>query len=353
GPFAGVIADRANRLTIMRIAQTLSLLQAFALGVLTAAGWINIELIFVLVLINGIIVGFNQPARLSLVSSLVPRANLSTAVAVNSIVFNLARFIGPAIAGLLIVTVGVAAAFLVNALSYLVFLIALARIRLDPETLPARTDHRRSMIADVVEGLRYLTGHPGLGPLLMMSTFGAVGVRCYVELLPGFAAEVFGRGAGGLAALGSAIGMGAVVGGLWLAQRGGMKDLARVALLNSLFMVLAVFGFAAVGAFWAGLLFAGVSGIFMAVSGVATQTVVQLGVDPRLRGRVLSLYGIIVRAGPAAGALIMGIASEFAGLRIPLVVGAGVCLLAWGSVWRRRADVEAALQSREAPGPGA
>lgn len=346
GPFGGVIADRTSRLTIMRIAQTLSMIQAAVLGGLAAGGWITVEVLFILVLLNGIVVGFNQPARLALVSSLVPRAHLSTAVAINSIVFNLARFIGPAIAGALIITAGVALAFWVNALSYLAFLVALSRIRVEHESTPSPSAERRSMTADVVEGVRYLTGHAGIGPLLLMSTVAAVGVRCYVELLPGFAAEVFGRGAGGLAVLGSAIGVGAVAGGLWLAQRGGMKDLARVALLNSFYMVLAVFAFAATSEFWLGVLCAGVSGIFMAVSGVATQTIVQLAVDPRVRGRVLSLYGIIVRAGPAAGALLMGFASEFAGLRIPLITGAALCTLVWLGVWRRRARIEAALEER-------
>lgn len=344
GPLGGVIADRANRLTVMRIAQTLSMIQAAVLGVLAALGWITVELLLVLVLLNGIVVGFNQPARLALVSSLVPREHLSTAVAVNSVVFNLARFIGPAIAGALIITVGVASAFWVNALSYLAFLTALSRIRIEQAHLPASSQEKRSVTADVVEGLRYLMDHGAIGPLLLMSTVAAVGVRCYVELLPGFAAEVFGRGAGGLAALGSAIGVGAVAGGLWLAQRGGMKDLARLALLNSLYMMLAVFAFASTATFWFGILCAGLSGVFMAISGVATQTIVQLAVDPRVRGRVLSLYGIIVRAGPATGALLFGLASEIAGLRLPLIAGTASCMLVWLIVWRGRSRIETALE---------
>ena len=126
GPFAGAYADRADRLRIVRIAQTLAMLQALALAALTAASLMRIELLVALVLANGIVVGINQPARLSLVSSLVPRADLPTAVAINSIVFNLARFIGPALAGVLIVQSGPAAAFAFNALSFVCFLVVLA-----------------------------------------------------------------------------------------------------------------------------------------------------------------------------------------------------------------------------------
>lgn len=346
GPFAGVVADRVSRLKIMRIAQTLSMFQAAALALLAAGGWINIEILIALVLLSGIVTGFNQPARLALVSSLVPRTHLATAVAINSIVFNLARFIGPAVAGALILTVGAAAAFAVNALSYLAFLFALARIRLGPDGLPARGNERRSVAADVAEGVRYLARHPGIGPLLLLSTITAIGIRCYVELLPGFAAGVFHRGAGGLAILGSAIGVGAVAGGMWIAQRGGLRGLPRIALWHSLFTALAVLGFAATDQFWLGVIFATVSGVFMAASGVSTQSTIQMAVDPAVRGRVLSLYGIIVRAGPAAGAMLLGGASEFVGLQLPLIAGAGMCILVWLTVWRRRAGIESALEER-------
>lgn len=346
GPFAGVVADRLDRLKIMRVAQSLAMIQAATLALLAAGGWISIEILIGLVLFNGIVVGVNQPARLALVSSLVPRSQLSTAVAINSIVFNLARFIGPALAGILILTVGVGAAFAANAASYLVFLVALARIRLDTQNMPAAGANGRSIVADVAEGVRYLAGHAGIGPLLLLVTVLSVGVRCYVELLPGFAADVFSRGAGGLAALGSAVGVGAVAGGLWLARRGGPPGLARVAMLHSLLTTLAILGFAATDWFPAGLVFAAVSGVFMAISGVSAQSIIQLAVEPQVRGRVLSLYGIIVRAGPAMGAMLLGAASELVGLRLPLVAGALVCVTVWLFVWRRRARVEAALEER-------
>src|SRR6185295_19868260 len=124
------------------------LVQASVLCALTATGHINIALIVALTAIHGIVVAFNQPARLALVPSLVPRADLGPAVAINSVIFNLARFIGPIFAGLAIVWSGVAAAFAANTLSYVVFLAALARIKIAPGETETQTAAPRSFLAD-------------------------------------------------------------------------------------------------------------------------------------------------------------------------------------------------------------
>jgi MFS family permease len=348
GPFAGVVADRMDRLKVMRVAQALSMLQALALAALAAGGWINIWMLITLVLVNGIIMGFNQPSRLALVSSLVPRANLSTAVAVNSITFNLARFVGPAVAGALILSVGVGAAFTLNALSFVAFLIALARVRLDPEAPAESPRQRAGMLGEIADGLRYVRRHPGIGPLLALATITGVGLRCFIELLPGFAVQVFDRGAGGLAMLGSAVGVGAVLGGLWIAQRGAGHGLPRLALVHSLYIVIAVIAFAATEQFWVGLAAACAAGAFMSVSGIAVQTTVQMATESHMRGRTLGVYGLIMRASPALGALLLGTASEWVGLRLPLMVAAVACLAVWLRLWKRREAIYRALPD---PGP--
>src|SRR5690242_16345091 len=131
-PVAGAAADRWDRLRVIKVSQFVLLLQATALFLATATGHIGVGLIVALTAFQGVVVAFNQPARLALVPSLVPQPDLGAAVAINSVVFNLARFIGPIFAGFAIVWSGVAAAFLVNALSYVVFQFALARIHLEP-----------------------------------------------------------------------------------------------------------------------------------------------------------------------------------------------------------------------------
>ena len=209
----------------MKICQTISLVQATVLFVLTAIGHMNIELLVALTAFQGFIVAFNQPARLALVPSLVPEKDLGAAVAINSVIFNTARFIGPMFAGLAIVYSGVAATFAANAVSYVAFLFALARIRIAPPS-PRPAEHG-SFAADLREGIRYTATHPGIAALLLLLIALGIGGRPLNELLPGFAADVYRSGAGGLSILASAIGGGAILGGVWLAHRAHTSGLAR------------------------------------------------------------------------------------------------------------------------------
>jgi MFS family permease len=340
GPFGGALADRVDRLRVIKIAQGLIMLQALALFALTASGAITVPLLIALVLFQGAVIGFNQPARLALIPSLVPRADLATAVAINSIVFNTARFIGPACAGLAIFALDISAVFALNALSFLAFLFALARLRL-ARFAPPKAE--RSMLAAVAEGLGYALRHPGIGPILLLQALLAVCARPFVELLPGFAAD-FGRGAPGFAVLSSTIGIGAIVGGLWLAQRPADAGLPKIVLLTSILTGLAVLGFALCPWFWPAVVVVAFAGFVMVVAGAGTQTVLQTAVEERMRGRVLSLFGLIFRGGPALGALVMGVASEVFGLQAPLTVGALLGLLAAALLWRRREAIGRSLR---------
>jgi predicted MFS family arabinose efflux permease len=349
GPFGGALADRFNRLRMMRIAQSLVMLQALSLFALTASGLITVELLIGLVLLGGLVDGLNQPARLALVPSLVPRSDLTTAVAINSIVFNLARFVGPALAGLVIVWWGIAMVFALNALSFVAFLIALARLRLPPLALDGQG--RRSMLGAIGEGLRYTTGHAGIGPLLLLHAILAVSARPFFELLPGFASGVFGRGASGLAMLSSAVGIGAVAGGLWLAQRHDQSHLTNVALGSSFLVTLSVLTFSVSTWFSVALVCMALAGFGMIVAGVGTQTLLQTSVDEAMRGRVLSLFGLIFRGGPALGALLMGAASELSGLQAPVAAGTIIGLIASVLIWRQRGAIARNLGERPLSSP--
>ena len=135
GPVAGAIADRVNLLTMMKITQVLAAIQSVVLAVLTFAGKMTPELLFLLVLANGVILSFNQPARLAMVPHLIQRENLSAAIGINSMIFNSARATGPMISGVLIDGWGIAFAFVFNALSYVWFIGSLYLLRLtNPRT---------------------------------------------------------------------------------------------------------------------------------------------------------------------------------------------------------------------------
>jgi len=341
GPIGGAVADRMSRLTLIRSTQGLLAVVALAIGLLTLGGQMTPWLLLILNALAGIVVSFGQPARLSMVRALVPVDSLPSAVATNSIMWNMARFIGPALAGFIIAQSGVAWAFLLNAVSYSAFIFALFSLNLPPR--PINTRAKTSLLADMKEGVAYVSRHPGLGPVLLLLIVNAVTVRPYVELLPGFADAVFGAGVDGFVALTAAIGIGAIIAGIWVGGREGFAGLTRIAIDGVLLMAVAVLVFAATESLWVGLFGAALSGGAMVISGVAMQSLIQQATDPDKLSRVLSLYGLSFRAGPAAGALIMGAASEIYGLQVPVIVGALICLVGWIWARRRMKVIDAAL----------
>ena len=345
GPIAGAAADRWDRLRVVKTSQAILLVQATLLFALTASGHMNIGLLVALAAFQGVVVAFNQPARLALVPSLVAPTDLASAVAINSVVFNLARFVGPMFAGLAIVWSGVSAAFAANALSYVVFLAALARIRVAPtDTESAK---QRSFATDLREGIRYTAKHPAIAALLVLLIALGIGGRPLNELLPGVAAEVFHSGAGGLSILASAIGGGAILGGLWVGHRAHSSGLTWVALGGSLTGALAAIATIATEHMWVAVPAVVVFGFCMSAAGIAIQTIIQLAADRSMRGRVMGLYGVIFRGAPAIGALGAGLASAHFGLRWPVFFGAllvvAVCL--W--TYRSRERIAEALPSED------
>ena len=345
GPFGGALADRFDRRRLLMIGQSISMVLSFVLAALTAGGLMTVPLLILIIGIHGAVIGINQPARLALISGLVSREHLPTAVAINSLVFNLARFIGPAIAGLVILRFDTAWVFFLNALSFTSFLIALKRLDLPHIDRGSAGGGSPSMLRAIGEGLDYVLKHPGIGPLLALNATMAVSARPYVELLPGFAGAVFERGAGGLAMLSSAVGLGAIAAGLFLAQRGQRKGLAETAMLAALLIAISALGLALSPTFWIALIAVTAGGFGMVVAGVGTQTLMQTSVVDAVRGRVLSLFGLVFRSGPAIGALLMGVASEAVGLRWPLVFGSMIGAAAFAVVWRRRKKISGALRS--------
>lgn len=343
GLIAGAAADRWDRLWITRFSQGLGLSQATALAILTISGHMTIELLFALTACMGTIAAFNQPARLALIPSMVPREDLGAAVAINAVVFNMARFVGPAVAGLLIVVAGTGAAFAVNAVTFAIFLAALMTIRMPPMDAPK--GERGSFLGEVAAGVRYSATHPGIAAILILMLASGIGARPVVELLPGFAADVFNAGAPALAMLTSAVGFGAIVGGLWLGGRASQVGLTRLVLASSFMLGLMTILFAASQQLWLAVPTMAIAGFCMVFSGIGSQTLVQMAVAGNMRGRVLSLYGQIFRGAPALGALAMGFASERLGLQWPVALGAGILLLVCFWARRRVQRIAASLES--------
>ncbi|MDX1483894.1 MAG: MFS transporter [Alphaproteobacteria bacterium] len=341
-PFAGVTADRAVPLKMMRLTQGIILVHSLLLWGLTATELINVWILFGLSLVTGINQPYATAGRMVFYPVLVPREALGTAIAINSTVFNTGRAIGPALAGLMIGPLGVAAVFLLNAVAFAAHMVNLFRIR--PVRTERQASQRRGMLSEIAEGLRYTAKHPGIGPLLLLLVVASMASRPLTEMLPGFADEVFRRGPQGLGWLLTAIGVGGVAGAIWLTRRGTVTGLTNVVLMTTLVMGLAMAAFALIDSFWAALVFLLIVGFGHTVTGTGTQSLMQTAVAGAVRGRVMSLYTVIFRSMPAIGAIAIGMIAEIAGLG-PAVAGAGaVCVLAWLAAEPRRRRLAPALE---------
>ena len=223
--FAGVIVDHVDRRQLISIAQVLLMLSAFALAALTWSGTVRVEHVIILAAFNGVVSAFDMPGRQAFVVEMVGKEDLSNAIALNSMIFNGARTIGPAIAGLLIAITSTAVCFFLNGLSYLAALWSLYAMELTPrETLMGLG---AQMIARLYEGLRYVWDHQPTRVLLAVVTLNSGFGITYSVLIPVFARDLLHVGAHGYGFLMAAQGVGAVLGAVYLASARAMPCAVR------------------------------------------------------------------------------------------------------------------------------
>ena len=284
----------------------------------------SIELLVLLALLQGLVVAAVQPLRLAIVPSLVERPEMGAAIAISSIMFNVSRFVGPGLAGLIIAKEGVDFAFSVCALTAIPTVIAFAAIRLAPPT--PHPQRSADFLGQLAEGLRYSRARPRIGRLLAILAVLSGLARSAVEFLPAFADQVFARGVAGLAGFTAAIGLGAALAGMWVATRKGEDSLMRLTVASATLTALALALFALTSSYPLGLALIGMSGMFAAAAGISTQTLIQLGSEDHMRGRIMSLWSSIHLGGPAAGALVMGLLIEVFGLRETVAVASAIAV---------------------------
>jgi MFS family permease len=335
-PFMGVITDRFDRRRIAILGQCLAAVQAITLAALTLSGVVTPILVLSLQLFGGIVQPLIQTARLVLVPTLVPRERVGNAVAITSLVFQLARIVGPMIAGVLITAVGVGWSFAANAASYLPVIYALALLELPPHRAPRRAVSARGLRSDVVAGWRYVAAHPLLG--WVVPTVGIASLLTWPigDLLPGVADHMFGRGAAALATFTSAQGIGAILGGLFLAQRPSAEGLARIVtgamIANGAMIAL----FAVTPLYWLAVPILLISSFFGVMVGVGSQSLAQIAVTEDMRGRTLSVWYTVTRAGPALGAVMLGTLATRFGFGKPLFFAGAVTALTGAAAWWRK-----------------
>ena len=331
-PVGGVVADRYDRRRVLMVTQASMMFLAFGLAALTLSGRIEVWQIAAIAALLGVANGFDIPTRQAFVVELVGRQDLINAIALNSSMFNGARIIGPAIAGVLVAAVGEGWCFLGNAVSYVAVLAGLASLRVTPRVQEAR---RGTAFADVKEGFRYVAETKPIRALLLLLGLVSLTGMPYAVLMPVVAEDVLGAGASGLGVLMGASGAGALTGALVLARRRNLKGLGRwIARAATAFGVtLIVFSFSR--QLWLSVALLVPVGFSMLLQMSSSNTLIQSMVPDRLRGRVMAVYSMMFMGMAPLGALAAGTLAGLIGAPGTIAAGGCVCIVGALVFWRR------------------
>jgi MFS transporter, DHA1 family, staphyloferrin A biosynthesis exporter len=321
----GVIADRAERRRLLFVTQAVAMVLAFVLATLTATGLVQIWMVLVIAVGRGIVLSFNQPARQSLISELVPRVDLKNAIALNSATINLTRVLGPSIGGLLIATVGVAGAFYLNAISFLAVLWALVLMRF-PERVPRKK--RTSMLAELGGGLAYLSTRPTLRTLVLLALVPFILGMPYMTMLTVFASDVLKVGGGGLGVLTACSGVGAVGGALWVAANAQHVRLGRLMFVGLVGFGATLVVFALSPWFWVSVGALVAVGASQQIYMSSNNALIQTNVEEEYRGRIISTL-FLNRGLVPLGTVLAGVGTQLVGVQTTsAAMAAGLLLLA-------------------------
>ena len=335
GPWAGLVADRSDKRRLLLTVQAISMLQSFALAALAFTGDPPLGAIFAVAAVGGFTVAFDNPTRRAFVVEMVPEADVNNAVSLNSALMTSSRIVGPALAGLLVTTVGFGWAFLVDGVSYLAVLAALAAMR-SSELRPAPAAARGR--GQVREGLRYVRSVPELWvPLVMTAVIGVLAFN-FAVVFPLFVTDDLGSGDVGFTVLFSVTSVGSLAGALWSARRRTID--VRVVARSAFAFGAPLLVMAAVPSLALACL-VGLAVGFGSISFLTASTAIaQLRADPSMRGRVLALQAMVFLGSTPIGGPLVGWVCESFGARWGIVVGAASCVAAggWGLLMARRTD---------------
>jgi MFS family permease len=322
-PLGGVVADRHERRRVLLLTQSTMMVLAMVLAVLTLLGHIHVWHILVLASMLGIANGFDIPTRQAFVVELVPRADLPNAIALNSSMFNGARVVGPAIAGIIVSAVGEGWCFFGNAVSYLAVLASLLLLRVPRrEVIERRATH----FEDILEGFRFVAGTRPIRSLLMLLGLVSMTGMPYATLMPVMAQDVLHSGASGLGLLMGAAGTGALGGALALAWHNSLRGLGRWVGLGAVSFGMWLILFSLSRNFWLSVALLLPAGFSLLLQMSSTNTLIQSMVPDRLRGRVMSVYAMTFMGMAPLGALLAGAAADVLGAPAAIGIGGGISI---------------------------
>ena len=318
-PFGGIVADHYNRQRVVITTQVCSMILALILAALTLTGAVHVWHIFVLAALLGVVNAFDIPGRQSFLVDMVGKEDLMNAIALNSSMFNGARIIGPAIAGILVARIGEGWCFFANGVSYIAVIVGLWLMRVHP---PSYADDHVSPLAHIIEGFRFVSRTAPIRAILLLLGLVSLVAMPYTVLMPIFAHRVLHGGARELGILMGATGVGALLGALTLAAKTGVHGLGRwVAFSCGGFCVsLILFSFSRV--FWLSTAFLLPVGFFMMLQMSSSNTLIQAMVPDHLRGRVMAVYSMMFMGMAPFGALFAGAIADRLGAPITVAMGA-------------------------------
>ncbi len=353
GLFGGVVADAVPKRPALVVTQSSAGILALILGLLDASGNVQVWEVFVLAACLGLVNAFDMPIRQSFVVEMVGRSDVANAVALNSAVFNAARIVGPAVAGILIAIVGIAACFLLNAASYVAVVAGLmlmrpADLRPPPVSALQRTWH--SVLGQLAEGLRYVRNTPTV--LLAIVVIGIVATAAlnFPVLLPLLAQDVLHGDSTTYGFLSAAAGVGALVGALAIAF--GKLPTIRSLLVGATVVGIAMLGLAAFRWLPLSLVMVAAAGWGTIAMAATTNTIIQLTTPDQLRGRVMSVYTTVFAGSTPIGAIFAGEVAGRAGTPAAFAVAGVISLATVGLAvawWKLRGTQHASATSRGSP----
>ena len=341
-PIGGITADRANRQRIVIATQTASMILAFILAALTLTGKVQVWHIFVLAALLGVVNAFDIPGRQSFLVDMVGKDDLMNAIALNSSMFNGARVIGPAVAGVLVARLGEGWCFFANAVSYIAVIAGLMMMRVHA---PGRVSAKTSPWEHIIEGFQFVNRTAPIRALLILLGVVSVTGMPYVVLMPIFADKILHNGGQEFASLiGShdlgavrlgilmgAAGVGALLGALTLAVRSGVKGLGRWVTVCCAGFGVSLILFAFSKSFWLSVALLLPVGYFIMLQMASSNTLIQVMVPDELRGRVMALYSMMFMGMAPVGALLGGALSDRLGAPMTVALG-GIASVA-GAWW--------------------
>lgn len=323
-PFGGALADRVDRRRVLLMTQTCAMILAGTYAALTLTGLIQVWEIIGIAVLLGIVNAFDIPTRQAFVTDMVGKEDLINAIALNSSMFNGARIVGPAIAGILVAAVGEGWCFFINSVSYIAVLTGLLMMNIKPREVIV---HTRSAFSSIAEGFQYVWKSTPIRSL--MSLLGIISLMGmpYAVLMPIFAEEILHGGASGLGMLMGASGIGALTGALMLASRKGLKGLGNWVAFASSGFGISIILFSFSRSFWLSAALLVPVGFSMMIQMASSNTLVQSLVPDNLRGRVMSVYSMMFMGMAPFGALLAGTLANHLGAPMTVALGGAVCIL--------------------------